>query len=76
MHTFGESAPAGELFKEFGFTVENVVKAPSSPTRIPARSSPDTADRSRNTTNRNPISADPATLTTSVPQGNSRPSRP
>ena len=25
MTTFGESAPAGELFKEFGFTVENVV---------------------------------------------------
>ena len=25
--TFGESAPAGDLFKEFGFTVENVVKA-------------------------------------------------
>lgn len=25
--TFGESAPAGLLFKEFGFTVENVVKA-------------------------------------------------
>ncbi|QBZ82229.1 Transketolase 1 [Hydrogenovibrio crunogenus] len=25
MSTFGESAPAGELFKEFGFTVENVV---------------------------------------------------
>jgi transketolase len=24
---FGESAPAGPLFKEFGFTVENVVKA-------------------------------------------------
>ncbi|MEW5973043.1 MAG: transketolase [Pseudomonadota bacterium] len=24
--TFGESAPAGELFKQFGFTVENVVK--------------------------------------------------
>jgi len=24
---FGESAPAGDLFKEFGFTVENVVKA-------------------------------------------------
>jgi len=24
--TFGESAPAGELFKAFGFTVENVVK--------------------------------------------------
>jgi transketolase len=23
---FGESAPAGDLFKEFGFTVENVVK--------------------------------------------------
>jgi transketolase len=23
---FGESAPAGQLFKEFGFTVENVVK--------------------------------------------------
>jgi transketolase len=22
---FGESAPAGQLFKEFGFTVENVV---------------------------------------------------
>ncbi len=27
MTTFGESAPAGELFKHFGFTVENVVKA-------------------------------------------------
>ncbi|WP_017017601.1 transketolase family protein, partial [Enterovibrio norvegicus] len=26
MHTFGESAPAGELFKMFGFTVENVVE--------------------------------------------------
>ncbi len=25
--TFGESAPAGDLFKEFGFTVENVVDA-------------------------------------------------
>jgi transketolase len=25
--TFGESAPAAELFKHFGFTVENVVKA-------------------------------------------------
>jgi transketolase len=25
MNTFGESAPAEELFKEFGFTVENVV---------------------------------------------------
>ena len=25
--TFGESAPADQLFKEFGFTVENVVKA-------------------------------------------------
>ncbi len=25
MTTFGESAPAGELFKNFGFTVENVV---------------------------------------------------
>ncbi|MFV1984714.1 MAG: transketolase [Thiohalomonadales bacterium] len=25
--SFGESAPAGELFKHFGFTVENVVKA-------------------------------------------------
>jgi len=24
--TFGESAPAGDLFKEFGFTVENVVE--------------------------------------------------
>ena len=23
---FGESAPAGQLFKEFGFTVDNVVK--------------------------------------------------
>jgi transketolase len=27
MDTFGESAPAGELFKHFGITVENVVKA-------------------------------------------------
>lgn len=27
MTTFGESAPAGDLFKEFGFTVENVVAA-------------------------------------------------
>ena len=26
MHGFGESAPAEELYKEFGFTVENVVK--------------------------------------------------
>ncbi|MGO4998301.1 transketolase [Oceanisphaera sp. W20_SRM_FM3] len=26
MHTFGESAPAGELFKLFGFTVDNVVE--------------------------------------------------
>ena len=26
MSTFGESAPAGELFKMFGFTVENVVE--------------------------------------------------
>jgi transketolase len=25
MSTFGESAPAGDLFKEFGFTVDNVV---------------------------------------------------
>ena len=25
MTTFGESAPAGELFKQFGFTVDNVV---------------------------------------------------
>jgi transketolase len=25
--TFGESAPAGELFKLFGFTAENVAKA-------------------------------------------------
>jgi transketolase len=27
LNRFGESAPAGQLFKEFGFTVENVVKA-------------------------------------------------
>jgi transketolase len=27
MTTFGESAPAGELFKHFGFTAENVAKA-------------------------------------------------
>ncbi len=27
INRFGESAPAGQLFKEFGFTVENVVKA-------------------------------------------------
>ena len=26
MTTFGESAPAGELFKEFGFTVDNVLE--------------------------------------------------
>ncbi len=26
MHSFGESAPAPDLFKHFGFTVENVVK--------------------------------------------------
>jgi len=25
MHTFGESAPADDLYKEFGFTVDNVV---------------------------------------------------
>jgi len=28
--TFGESAPAGDLFKEFGFTVENVVETAKS----------------------------------------------
>ena len=27
MHSFGESAPAGELFKMFGFTVDKVVEA-------------------------------------------------
>ena len=27
MDTFGESAPASDLFKHFGFTVENVIKA-------------------------------------------------
>ena len=27
LNRFGESAPAGQLFKEFGFTVANVVKA-------------------------------------------------
>ena len=26
MHSFGASAPAATLFKEFGFTVENVVR--------------------------------------------------
>ena len=26
INTFGESAPGGDLFKHFGFTVENVVK--------------------------------------------------
>jgi transketolase len=26
MTTFGESAPAGDLFNHFGFTVDNVVK--------------------------------------------------
>ncbi len=30
METFGESAPAADLFKEFGFTVENVVAAVNS----------------------------------------------
>ena len=25
METYGESAPAGELFEHFGFTVENIV---------------------------------------------------
>lgn len=30
MDTFGESAPAGELFKHFGFTVDNVVKVTKS----------------------------------------------
>ncbi|MEX9754519.1 transketolase [Providencia vermicola] len=30
MHTFGESAPAEELFKEFGITVESAVKAAKS----------------------------------------------
>lgn len=30
METFGESAPAGELFKEFGFTEERVLEAISS----------------------------------------------
>jgi len=26
MDTFGESAPGAELFKHFGFTVENIVE--------------------------------------------------
>ncbi|WP_170234298.1 transketolase-like TK C-terminal-containing protein, partial [Halomonas cupida] len=26
MSTFGESAPAGDLFKHFGFTADNVVE--------------------------------------------------
>ncbi|MEQ1837482.1 MAG: transketolase [Candidatus Nitrotoga sp.] len=30
MDTFGESAPAGDLFKHFGFTVDNVVKVAKS----------------------------------------------
>ncbi|MDN5881160.1 MAG: transketolase, partial [Nitrosospira sp.] len=30
MDTFGESAPANDLFKHFGFTVENVTKAVNS----------------------------------------------
>jgi transketolase len=30
MDTFGESAPANDLFKHFGFTVENVIKAVNS----------------------------------------------
>ncbi|CAM3827794.1 Transketolase 1 [Vibrio aerogenes CECT 7868] len=30
MHSFGESAPAGELFKLFGFTVDNVVEVAKS----------------------------------------------
>ena len=30
INRFGESAPAGQLFKEFGFTVENVVKTTES----------------------------------------------
>ncbi|QTF93085.1 transketolase C-terminal domain-containing protein, partial [Halomonas sp. BM-2019] len=30
MTTFGESAPADELFRHFGFTVENVVKVAQS----------------------------------------------
>ncbi|SCY09441.1 transketolase [Nitrosospira sp. Nsp13] len=30
MDTFGESAPASDLFKHFGFTVENVIKAVNS----------------------------------------------
>ncbi|MGC9386744.1 MAG: transketolase [Hydrogenovibrio sp.] len=30
MNTFGESAPAGDLFKEFGFTVENVIATANS----------------------------------------------
>lgn len=29
MTTFGESAPAGELFKEFGFTVDNILEVAS-----------------------------------------------
>ena len=29
MHTFGESAPAGELFEEFGFTVDNIINIAS-----------------------------------------------
>ncbi len=32
--TFGESAPAGVLFKHFGFTVEHVVETAESRTRL------------------------------------------
>ena len=34
MTTFGESAPAGELFKMFGFTIENAVEIQQRITRL------------------------------------------
>jgi transketolase len=37
---FGESAPAGALFKHFGFTVENVVAAARRAARSGERGSP------------------------------------
>jgi transketolase len=38
--TFGESAPAGPLFKHFGFTVERVVAAVRRVTRLPDATAP------------------------------------
>jgi len=49
--------------------VENVVKPPSTPTKIAKRTSSETVTRSSSKKDKNPISNEPKTLTNKVPYG-------